>query len=135
MTMLIVTTEHIAGHRVTATLGQVFGVVVRRRGIGGNIVGGLRSIVGGGIHEYTQLLEEARRHAIDRAIAGWWALALGGVIVVGVLAERVIYKPLAQNAPPGWQRTGERFVDDATGKVVEVFYDPKSGERQYVQRG
>ena len=68
------------------------------------------------------------------AIPGWWALALGGVIVVGVLAERVIYKPLASMAPPGWQRTGERFVDDATGKTVEVFYDPRSGQRQYVQQ-
>jgi hypothetical protein len=68
------------------------------------------------------------------AVPGWAALVLGGVIVIGVLAERVIYKPLAQKAPPGWQRTGERFVDDATGKTVEVFHDPKSGQRQYVQR-
>jgi uncharacterized protein YbjQ (UPF0145 family) len=28
----------------------------------------LRSLVGGEIHEYTQLLEEARRHAIDRLV-------------------------------------------------------------------
>jgi hypothetical protein len=65
--------------------------------------------------------------------AAWPALVLGGVLVIGVLAERVIYKPLAPRAPAGWQRTGERFVDDATGKVIEVFYDPKSGQRQYVQ--
>jgi hypothetical protein len=66
-------------------------------------------------------------------IPGWASLVLGGVIVIGLLAERVIYKPLAQKPPPGWQRTGERFVDDATAKTVEVFYDPKSGQRQYVQ--
>ena len=65
----------------------------------------------------------------------WPAMVIGGLIVVGVLAERVIYKPLSQRAPPGWQCTGERFVDDATGKTVEVFYDPKSGARQYVDRG
>jgi hypothetical protein len=70
----------------------------------------------------------------NAAIPGWWALGLGGLLVVGVLAERVIYKPLVPRAPPGWQRTGERFIDDATGKVVEVFYDPKSGQRQYVQQ-
>ena len=34
-------------------LGQCFGVVVRSRGLGGNIMAGLRSIVGGEIHEYT----------------------------------------------------------------------------------
>jgi len=64
--MIIVTTENIAGHRVRETKGQVFGVVVRSRGIGGNIMAGLRSLGGGEIPEYTQLLEEARRHAIDR---------------------------------------------------------------------
>jgi uncharacterized protein YbjQ (UPF0145 family) len=64
--MLIVTTENVAGHRVKETKGQVFGVVVRSRGIGGNIMAGLRSLGGGEIPEYTQLLEEARRHAVDR---------------------------------------------------------------------
>ena len=67
--MLIVTTEHVAGHRTVQTLGQVFGVVVRSRGMGGNFVAGLRSIIGGEIKEYTQMLEEARRHATDRMVA------------------------------------------------------------------
>jgi uncharacterized protein YbjQ (UPF0145 family) len=66
--MLVVTTENIAGYRVKETKGQVFGVVVRSRGLGGNLMAGLRSIVGGEIHEYTQLLEEARRHAVDRMV-------------------------------------------------------------------
>src|SRR5438067_12285124 len=63
--MLVATTENLAGHRTVKVLGQCFGVVVRSRGIGGNIVAGLRSIIGGEIKEYTQLLEEARRHAVD----------------------------------------------------------------------
>ena len=61
--MIVVTTENIAGHRTVQSLGQCFGVVVRSRGLGGNIMAGLRTIVGGEIHEYTRLLEEARRHA------------------------------------------------------------------------
>src|ERR1700744_5435388 len=64
--MLVVTTERVPGYRTAKTLGQCFGVVVRSRGLGGNIMASLRSIVGGEIHEYTQLLEEARRHAVDR---------------------------------------------------------------------
>ena len=64
--MIVVTTETIAGHRVVETKGQVFGVTVRSRGIGGNIMAGFRSLAGGEIPEYTQMLEEARRHAIDR---------------------------------------------------------------------
>lgn len=64
--MIVTTTEAIAGYRVTESLGQVFGVVVRSRGLGGNIVAGLRSLVGGEIKEYTALVEDTRRHAIDR---------------------------------------------------------------------
>lgn len=64
--MLIVTSENVSNHRVVRTLGQCFGVVVRSRGLGGNLMAGLRSIVGGEIHEYTRLLEDARRHAVDR---------------------------------------------------------------------
>jgi uncharacterized protein YbjQ (UPF0145 family) len=66
--MLVVTTENVAGHRIRETKGQVFGVVVRSRGLGGNIMAGLRSLGGGEIVEYTQMLEEARRHAIDRMV-------------------------------------------------------------------
>ena len=45
--MLIVTTEGVAQHRIVETNGQVFGVVVRSRGLGGNIMAGLRSLGGG----------------------------------------------------------------------------------------
>ena len=78
--MLIVTTENLAGHRVTEVKGQVFGVVVRSRGLAGNILAGLRYIIGGEITEYTQLLEEARRHAIDRTVKN--AQLMGGNAVV-----------------------------------------------------
>src|SRR5713226_187495 len=78
--MLVATTENVAGYRTKQTLGQCFGVVVRSRGIGGNIMAGLRSIVGGEIHEYTQLLEEARRHAVDRLVRN--ATAMGGNAVI-----------------------------------------------------
>ena len=64
--MIVTTTEAIAGYHVTESLGQVFGVVVRSRGLGGNIVAGLRSLVGGEIKDYTALVEDTRRHAIDR---------------------------------------------------------------------
>jgi uncharacterized protein YbjQ (UPF0145 family) len=66
--MLVVTTENVAGHRIRETKGQVFGVVVRSRGLGGNIMAGLRSLAGGEIVEYTQMLEEAWRHAVDRMV-------------------------------------------------------------------
>ena len=58
--ILVVTTPYVAGWRVQEVRGAVFGLVVRSRGLGGNIMAGLRSLGGGEIKEYTQLLEESR---------------------------------------------------------------------------
>ena len=80
--MIIVTTENIPGQRVREVKGQVFGVVVRSRGLGGNILASLRSIVGGEIHEYTALLEEARRHALDRLAQNAAAMGANAVVMM-----------------------------------------------------
>ncbi|MFL5236375.1 MAG: heavy metal-binding domain-containing protein, partial [Rhizomicrobium sp.] len=80
--MLVATTERVAGQRVTQTLGQVFGVVVRSRGLGGNILASLRSIAGGEIHEYTQLLEETCRQAVDRLVRNATAMGANAVIMM-----------------------------------------------------
>src|SRR5208337_2567014 len=80
--MIVATTENVAGHRTVQTLGQCFGVVVRSRGLGGNLMAGLRSIVGGEIHEYTQLLEEARRHALDRLVQNATAMGANAVLMM-----------------------------------------------------
>jgi uncharacterized protein YbjQ (UPF0145 family) len=66
--MIVSTAPFVAGHRVRETKGHVFGLVVRSRGLGGNIAAGLRSLVGGDIHEYTALLEDTRRQALDRMV-------------------------------------------------------------------
>jgi uncharacterized protein YbjQ (UPF0145 family) len=80
--MIVTTTENIPGNRRTRTLGQVFGVVVRSRGLGGNIVASLRSIVGGEIHEYTQLLEQTRREAIDRMVRNATTMGANAVVMM-----------------------------------------------------
>jgi uncharacterized protein YbjQ (UPF0145 family) len=80
--MIVVTTEDIPGFRRTKTLGQVYGVVVRSRGLGGNIMAGLRSLAGGEIHEYTQLLEETRKQAIDRMVVNATAMGANAVVMM-----------------------------------------------------
>ena len=66
--MIVVTTPYLAGHRVIESKGMVFGLVVRSRGLGGNIMASIRSLAGGEIHEYTSLLEDTRRQALDRLV-------------------------------------------------------------------
>ena len=107
--MIVVTTPDIAGHRIERTLGQAFGVVVRSRGIGGNLMAGLRSLAGGEITEYTQMLEEARRHALDRMVKN--AAEMGANAVVAMrfdsseigetMSEIVAYGTAVVTAPAG----------------------------------
>lgn len=80
--MIVVTTERVAGREATECLGQVFGVVVRSRGLGGNIIAGLRSIIGGEILEYTSLVEDTRRHAIDRLVRNAALMGADAVVVM-----------------------------------------------------
>lgn len=80
--MLVVTTENIVGYKVKEVKGQVFGLIVRSRGLGGNIIAGLRSIVGGEIHEYTEMLEDARKQAIDRLVKNAAAMGANAVVMM-----------------------------------------------------
>jgi uncharacterized protein YbjQ (UPF0145 family) len=80
--ILITTTPTVAGYRIAAVYGQVFGVVVRSRGLAGNLMAGLRSIGGGEIKEYTQLLEQTRLDALARMSER--AVAMGANAVVSM---------------------------------------------------
>jgi uncharacterized protein YbjQ (UPF0145 family) len=97
--MIVATTPYVAGHRVTETKGQVFGLVVRSRGFAGNLTAGLRSIVGGEIKEYTQLLEDTRRQAVDRLVQNATLMGANAVLsmrfdsseLAGTMSEIVAY--------------------------------------------
>ena len=78
--MIVATTPFIAGQRIAETKGQVYGLVVRSRGLGGNIMAGLRSLGGGEIKEYTSLLEDTRRQAIDRMVQNATMMGANAII-------------------------------------------------------
>jgi len=80
--MLIVTTETVEGRKILETLGLVRGNTIRARHIGRDIMAGLRTIVGGEIKDYTQMLSRARDQAVERMIAE--AEKLGANAIVGV---------------------------------------------------
>ena len=97
--MIVSTAPFIAGHRVVETKGQTFGLVVRSRGFSGNLIAGLRSLAGGEIHEYTQLLEDTRRQALDRLVQNATLMGANAVIsmrfdsseLAGTMSEIVAY--------------------------------------------
>jgi len=65
--MIIMTVNEIPG-RTHEVLGLVKGSVVQSKHVGRDIAAGLKTIVGGEIRGYTEMLAEARQTATDRMI-------------------------------------------------------------------
>jgi uncharacterized protein YbjQ (UPF0145 family) len=80
--MIVTTTENIPDTRVVQTIGQVFGLTVRSRGLGGNITAILKSIAGGEIKSYVKLNEDSRRQALDRMVQNAAAMGANAVTMM-----------------------------------------------------
>ena len=61
--MIVSTTENVPEREVAEVLGVVTGNIVQSRNIGRDIQAGLRSIVGGKVGVYSEMLAEARAEA------------------------------------------------------------------------
>ncbi|MED4206031.1 YbjQ family protein [Neobacillus mesonae] len=66
--MIIVTTDAIPGREIRDIIGMVKGSTVQSKHIGKDFMAGLKTIVGGEIKEYTDMLNEAREKAIERMV-------------------------------------------------------------------
>jgi len=106
--MIVATTENVAGHRTVETLGQCFGVVVRSRGLAGNIVAGLRTILGGEIKELSALVEDSRRQALDRMVRNASAMGANAIVMmrfdsgsIGQMMNEVVAYGTAVRVEPG----------------------------------
>jgi len=82
---LLLTSNYAPGYRVDKVLGMTYGITVRSRGLGGNIVAGLRTIAGGEIKEYTELAHQARQEALDRLAQN--ARSMGANAVLSVMFD------------------------------------------------
>ena len=63
----------------------------------------------------------------------WPTLIAATIVLVGILFERRRYGA-AEAKPTGsaWRETSERFIDDASGRPLTVWYNDVTGERRYV---
>ncbi|WP_053368250.1 YbjQ family protein [Bacillus sp. FJAT-27245] len=80
--MIVVTTEKIEGYQVKEIKGPAFGLIVRSRGLGGDIMAGLKGLVGGEIKQYTSMLEDSRKEAMDRMIRNATAMGANAIIMM-----------------------------------------------------
>lgn len=79
--MLLVNTDYISGKELE-TLGVVKGNIVQTKNFGKDFMAGMKTLVGGEITGYTEMLNEARQIAVKRMVDE--AEALGADAVVNI---------------------------------------------------
>ena len=93
------TIDYIPNKEITEALGYVKGAVVQTRHIGNDISAGVKKIFGGEIHNYSEMMNEARAIATERLLQDAEALGADAVIgfrlqtssVLGGAAEIIAY--------------------------------------------
>ncbi len=78
----ITTTFELHGCTVVENRGTCFGLVVRSMGLAKGLTAGVRTLRQGEVPQYTELLEDTRRHAVDRMVDN--ARLLGANAIVGM---------------------------------------------------
>lgn len=78
----VTTAFELPGMVVERNLGIAFGLVVRAMGFSKTVAGGISSLRQGEISQFTVVLEDARRHAIDRMIENAKLLGANAVIAM-----------------------------------------------------
>lgn len=88
--MIVVTSGFVPGQRVTEALGVVRGSTIRSKHIGKDLMAGLRTLVGGEIKEYTEMLVEARNESMNRMVAQAEAIEADAVINMRFMTSQVM---------------------------------------------
>ena len=111
--VLLVTSNEVPGHEVTAVHGDVFGTVVRARNMFANMGASLRTAVGGEVGGYPKLVMQSRNDARERLAEA--ALARGANAVIAmrfdsnemadVMTEVIAYGTAVTIKPVGFGRT------------------------------
>ena len=88
--MIIVNTENVPGYEVTEVHGLVRGNIVQSKNIGKDIVAGFRTLVGGEIKEYTEMLTEARQKATALLVKEAEQLGANAVVNVRYMTSQIM---------------------------------------------
>jgi uncharacterized protein YbjQ (UPF0145 family) len=76
----ITTALEFSEFRVQQNLGMVYGLIVRSMGLGRGILAFFKALAGGEVGQYTRLVEDSRRHALDRMIENARMLGADGIV-------------------------------------------------------
>jgi uncharacterized protein YbjQ (UPF0145 family) len=78
----VTTAFELPGMKADRDLGLAFGLVVRSMGFAKAFGAGLKALRQGEVTQYTELLEDSRRHAIDRMIENARLLGANAVVAM-----------------------------------------------------
>jgi uncharacterized protein YbjQ (UPF0145 family) len=78
----VTTAFELPGMVVERNLGIAFGLVVRAMGFSASFTGGISSLRQGEVSQFTVVLEDARRHALDRLIENAKLLGANAVVAM-----------------------------------------------------
>jgi uncharacterized protein YbjQ (UPF0145 family) len=88
--LITVSTDFVPGQEIGEALGVVRGSTIRAKHIGKDIVAGLRTLVGGEVKEYTEMLIEARNESMRRMEAQAENLGADAVINLRYVTSQVM---------------------------------------------
>jgi uncharacterized protein YbjQ (UPF0145 family) len=88
--MIVVNTDFVPGYEVTDAIGLVRGSTIRSKHIGKDILASLRTLVGGEIKEYTEMLIEARNESMRRMEAQATSIGADAIINVRFVTSQVM---------------------------------------------
>jgi len=76
------TTETIVDREITKHIGVATGSTIRARHVGKDIIAGLRTLVGGELPEYTEMMAHARNQAVERMLQKAEEMGADAVVAV-----------------------------------------------------
>ncbi|MEA3423207.1 MAG: YbjQ family protein [Bacillota bacterium] len=88
--MILVNTDYITGVEITESLGIVRGNTIQSKHLGKDILAGFKTIVGGEITEYTEMLESARKVALGRMVKSAEELGADAIINIRFATSNIM---------------------------------------------
>ena len=88
--MILVNTDFISGSEITETIGIVRGSTIQSKNIGKDLLASFKTIVGGEITEYTEMLESARKIALGRMVKSAETLNADAIINIRFATSNIM---------------------------------------------
>jgi uncharacterized protein YbjQ (UPF0145 family) len=76
----VTTALEFSDFRIEQNMGMVYGLIVRSMGLGRGILAFFKALAGGEVGQYTRLVEDSRRHALDRMIENARMVGADGIV-------------------------------------------------------